>query len=90
MKSPDELRKYKAIASKKLTRANSLFHEGIAFYIAKKDPDDKPGKLYAAYLYPSGYLITAHYNKEILIHKIKERIQEVKDFIEKNDIKVSL
>ena len=77
---------YKDIREKKLTAANSFLFEDVAFYIVKQNENRKAIKLFAAYLYPSGVLITSDYDKDMLKVKLASGIDSIKKFMSKFDI----
>ena len=83
-----DINRYVGIESKKLTSANSFFHDGVGFYIVKQDKNGKALKLFASYLYPSGYLITLDTDKDRLKKRLVEGMDSIQKFIEDNDIKV--
>jgi hypothetical protein len=77
---------YQKIKEKKLTSANSLFIDGLAFYIVKKWYDDKPARLYCAYLYPSGIQMACLADKNKLKEFLSERTDRVKEFMIEYDV----
>lgn len=78
---------YRDIKEKKLTAANSLFVEGVAFYIVKQNENGKAVSCYVCYLYPSGLKIGVDTDKVILIQRLTDRVDEVKKFMSDHGIK---
>ena len=72
------------IKDKKLTKANSHMKNDVLFWIGKRHVDNKPAKMYWAYLYPSGYCVHGCQTKERIkqwlddnIDRIEARIKEL-------------
>ncbi len=82
----DKISIYRDILSKKLTAANSFFCENVAFYIVKQDKNGRALTLFAAYLYPSGHLITIDLNKDKLKERLEKGIGSVKTFMSDHKI----
>ncbi len=63
--------------SKRLTKANSVMFGDTIFYIAKKNYDEKPIKIYSAYTYPEGICVAWNQDKEALKDWVETNIDRI-------------